>query len=285
MNGNTKGGMAMLIKLDEDKLKNAGYDVESVIKHLDKFFSKACKKSVSPSGEIIYEGIEGKDHFTEIMLTYIRLRKAEWFAESCIKWLLYESDKNDIYEEDLLAKERQTNPLFIKYTPKIKKCTDFEIIEYQAAYEEQVKDLLVELQTYLSFLDKRGVLVLKESYRNDYFQYVMREVENNSGKIFIAVSGDRAVGAVVCKIFQGGGEAEITTSCPKIGFISDLVVSENQRGNGIGTNLLSAAETYFKENNCRYIQLEVFAPNIQARRLYEKFGFGVNCYYMSKEIK
>ena len=44
MNGNTKGGMAMLIKLDEDKLKNAGYDVESVIKHLDKFFSKACKK-------------------------------------------------------------------------------------------------------------------------------------------------------------------------------------------------------------------------------------------------
>lgn len=160
-----------------------------------------------------------------------------------------------------------------------------KIVEYQAAYEEQVKNLLVELQTYLSFLDKRGVLVLKESYRNDYFQFIMREVENHSGKIFIAVSGDKAVGLVVCKIFQGGGEAEITTSCPKIGFISDLVVSDNQRGNGIGTNLLSAAETYFKENNCRYIQLEVFAPNIQARRLYEKFGFGVNCYYMSKEIK
>lgn len=160
-----------------------------------------------------------------------------------------------------------------------------EIVEYQAEYEEQVKYLLVELQTYLSSLDERGVLVLKDSYRNEYFQYVMREVENNSGKIFIAVSGDKAVGLVVCKIFQGGGEAEITTSCPKIGFISDLVVSESQRGNGIGTNLLSAAETYFKENDCRYVQLEVFAPNIQARCLYEKLGFGVNCYYMSKEIK
>lgn len=113
----------------------------------------------------------------------------------------------------------------------------------------------------------------------------MREVENHGGKIFVAVSGDKAVGLVVCKIFQGGVEAEITTCCQKIGFISDLVVSDNQRGNGIGTNLLSVAETYFKENDCRYIQSEVFAPNIQARRLYEKFGIGVNCYYMSKEIK
>lgn len=89
--------------------------------------------------------------------------------------------------------------------------------------------MLVELQTYLSYLDKRGVLVLKDCYRNDYFLYVMRKVENHGGKIFVAVSGDKAVGLVVCKIFQGGGEAEITTCCPKIGFISELVETENQR--------------------------------------------------------
>ncbi len=88
--------------------------------------------------------------------------------------------------------------------------------------------MLVELQTYLSSLDKRGVLVLKDCYRSDYFQYVMREVENHSGKIFIAVSGDKAVGLVVCKIFQGGGEAEITTCCQKIGFIIDVVETEDQ---------------------------------------------------------
>lgn len=89
----------------------------------------------------------------------------------------------------------------------------------------------------------------------------------------------------ICKIFQGGGESELTTSCPRIGFISDLVVTKTERGHGIGKALIAAAENYFIQNGCEYMQLEVFAPNVSALELYKKLGFRVNCYYMSKNTK
>ena len=160
-----------------------------------------------------------------------------------------------------------------------------DVIEYEEAHQEQVKNLLVELQTYLASLDDRGVLVLKENYREDYFAYLMGEMEKHEGKMFLARGAEGVAGLVVCKIFQGGGEHEITTSCPKIGFISDLVVTEKERGRGIGTALLTAAEKYFAERECAYAQLEVFAPNTAARRLYEDFGFKTNCLYLSKRTE
>ena len=160
-----------------------------------------------------------------------------------------------------------------------------KIIEYEPIFEKDVKNLLVELQQYLSSLDKRGVVVLKDNYRDGYFDYVVSECREHSGKIFLAIRGLHVVGMVVCKIFQGGGEYELTTSCPKIGFISDLVVTEQSRGQGIGKKLLRRAEEYFCEQKCQYTQLEVFEPNKKAFDLYKKLGFTINCLYMSKKTE
>ena len=86
------------------------------------------------------------------------------------------------------------------------------IVEYSDEYAEAVKDLFVELQSYLAGLDKRGVIVLKDGYRDDYFHYVSEEIKKHRGKIFLAEENNAAVGCIVCKIFQGGGEDDITTS-------------------------------------------------------------------------
>ena len=159
-----------------------------------------------------------------------------------------------------------------------------KIVEYDKKHINTVKDLLSELQEYLVKLDSRKVLVLKDDYRDRYFEYVTEDVKNNHGKIFIAENGNRAVGLVICKIYQGGGEQDITTACPKVGFISDLVVKETERGKGIGKLLISEAEKYFKSKACEYSQLEVFAPNKNAFELYKKLGYGVLLQYMSKKI-
>lgn len=159
---------------------------------------------------------------------------------------------------------------------------DVDVIGYEEEHAERVKDLLAELQTYLASLDDRGVIVLKENYREDYFSYLMDEIAKHEGKLLLARNAEGVTGLAACKIFQGGGEQDITTSCPKIGFISDLVVTEQERGKGIGTALLLAAEKYFAECGCEYTQIEVFAPNTAAKRLYEAFGFKTNCLYLSK---
>ncbi len=161
---------------------------------------------------------------------------------------------------------------------------DVEIIEYEEDYEERVKDLLVELQTYLSSLDEREVIVLKENYREDYFDHIMREIEKHEGKMFLARNSEGIIGLATCKILEDSEERELTTSCPKSGFISDLVVAKNERGKGIGAALLTAADKFFAEHECDYIQLEVFEPNTDARRLYEEYGFKTNCRYLSKKV-
>ena len=160
-----------------------------------------------------------------------------------------------------------------------------EIIEYSIKYQDEVKDLLVELQQYLSSLDKRGVLVVKENYREGYFNYLINECEKHNGKIFLAIDGNMVIGVIVAKIFQGGGENEYTTSCPKIGFISDLIVAKESRRKGVGKKLIATAEYYFSENHCDYTQLEVFAPNNIAFDLYKKLGYEINCYYLSKRTE
>ncbi len=162
---------------------------------------------------------------------------------------------------------------------------DFQIIEYTTDYEEQVKDLLLELQEYIANLDKRNVLIVKENYRNDYFLYLMSEIEKHNGRIFVAVRNSNVFGMIACKIFQGGAESDLTTSCPKIGFISDLVVTKDKRRQGVGKLLINTAEEYFSKNECEYTQLEVFAPNVNATEVYKKLGFEVNCYYMSKRTE
>lgn len=159
-----------------------------------------------------------------------------------------------------------------------------EITEFDKSRESDVKDLLVELQQHLAELDSRGVIVLKDNFRDGYYNYVLHEVERHDGKIFVAVKNGAAVGAVICKIFCGGDEEQFTTSCPKTGFISDLVVTKSERNRGIGRALLRRAEQYFAEKGCDYSQLEVFAPNARAAALYKNLGYETLCTYLSKNI-
>ncbi len=208
----------------------------------------------------------------------------EWADYYKTAWMLIRVGKPAINDDALIEFfEMQRNTQKQVRTLTIPQGID--VVEYEEAHAERVKDLLVELQTHLASLDDRGVIVLKENYREDYFAYLMGEIEKHEGKMLLARGAEGVVGLVVCKIFQGGGEQDITTSCPKIGFISDLVVTEKERGKGIGDALLAVAEKYFADRGCAYTQLEVFAPNTNARRLYEKFGFETNCLYLSKRTE
>lgn len=208
----------------------------------------------------------------------------EWADYYKTAWELCRAGQKSL-NDDALIDFFETKRKMQEHMQAVSAPQGVDVVEYGEARVEQVKDLLVELQTYLASLDDRCVLVLKETYREDYFAYLMDEIGKHEGKLFLAQGAEGVLGLAVCKIFQGGGEQDITTSCPKIGFISDLIVTEKERGRGIGTSLLIAAEKYFSECGCEYTQLEAFAPNTAARRLYEDFGFKTNCYYLSKRTE
>ena len=72
-----------------------------------------------------------------------------------------------------------------------------KIIEYEIKYEEELKDLLVELQKHIVSIDKYGLNILTDDYRELYYEKTMKIVKNNHGKIFLAKDDDKAIGAII----------------------------------------------------------------------------------------
>lgn len=68
-------------------------------------------------------------------------------------------------------------------------------------------------------------------------------------------------------------------------FIHDLVVSRDRRSNGVGTELMRAAEYLADIEKASKIELSVHSFNENAQKLYIKLGYGVRAVRMEKEIQ
>ena len=67
--------------------------------------------------------------------------------------------------------------------------------------------------------------------------------------------------------------------------IDVICVDENLRGKGIGTKILEHIKEFAKENNCTDLYLTVNEENLDAIKLYEKFGFQLKNIAYSMKIK
>ena len=67
-------------------------------------------------------------------------------------------------------------------------------------------------------------------------------------------------------------------------FIYDIEINESHRGRGLGRALLEAAESWCAEHGSSSVRLNVFAPNIAARALYESAGYAPTSTHMMKRI-
>jgi ribosomal protein S18 acetylase RimI-like enzyme len=89
-----------------------------------------------------------------------------------------------------------------------------------------------------------------------------------SALVLLAVADGEAAGAAVC--FWG-----FSTFAGRLLLnIHDLVVFPQYQNRGIGSDLLAEAERLARERGCCKLTLEVHDTNADAKRLYEKFGFG-----------
>ena len=159
-----------------------------------------------------------------------------------------------------------------------------DIVEYTDE-REQVIALLCELQEHLVNVDGEKVQILRDEYGKDYFDYLIRLVNDNDGKIFLAKTSNSVFGMISGYVEPKDEEDRITNRCPKRGVISDLVVSSSFRNKGIGADLMNVMENYFSNIGCEFITVNVFAPNDDAKRFYEKSGYAPRNIEMYKRIR
>ena len=71
---------------------------------------------------------------------------------------------------------------------------------------------------------------------------------------------------------------------PRRGALIGLAVDEGWRGRGIGTALMDAAEAWARGRGYDTLELDVADPNGDARRLYERLGYGLVAHTLVKPL-
>ena len=159
-----------------------------------------------------------------------------------------------------------------------------KIIEYNSKYDEQIKDLLVELQNYLIDIDNWHTQVMLPEYREGNFKMDMMKVKNQNGKIYLSVEDNIVTGLIIGIVEEADEVDKLTNDCAKTGSVIELIVKNNTRGNGVGKLLLNKMEDYFKSMNCKRINIEVFGPNKKGLNFYNENGYIIRDMIVSKRI-
>lgn len=157
-----------------------------------------------------------------------------------------------------------------------------EIINYLPIYEEEVKDLLVELQEYISKIDREKYNIMTDSFREESFKETIKEIQENGGKMLLAKDNDKIIGFIAGIIMPA--EDTWDFKAPKGGKVTELIVSKNARSKGVGQSLLYAMEEYFRNEGCKRILLEVFEYNDLAKNFYNKNNYFIRVKDMMKKI-
>lgn len=144
------------------------------------------------------------------------------------------------------------------------------ICEFDAeVHLEGLRACVIELQDFERAFDARmpvGVDIVDE-----YTSYMLERCRRCDGTVLVASSGDDVAGfaTVLTRVISKSpddGEFEY-------GLVSDLVVAERFRGQGIGRMLLVEAEQHARACDVKWLRIGVLADNLAADGLYESMGY------------
>ncbi len=159
-----------------------------------------------------------------------------------------------------------------------------KIIEYEEKYLDDVRNLLTELEEYLVSIDKDNLDIVHPDYHKKMALVDLNEVNNNHGKCYLAIENNQVLGLIMGIIPKYNEFDYLDYKCPKRGIITELIVTSKYRSNGIGKLLIDKLEKYFKDNNCEYVLVDIFAYNDKAIKFYEKYKYHPRMYTNIKKI-
>ncbi len=146
------------------------------------------------------------------------------------------------------------------------------ISDYQPDDLDSALDCFVELQDVEHAVDsdrRTGMQLAKE-----YLAEIQGDVKDKNGAIFVAKSNGQMAGLLVVLEEKNVTIEVVGTHA----YVTDLVIKEKFRGQGIGTLLMNRAEEYARKQGITEIRITTLAKNDPAKTLYKKLQ------YQEKEI-
>ncbi|MBT2699073.1 GNAT family N-acetyltransferase [Bacillus sp. ISL-40] len=112
---------------------------------------------------------------------------------------------------------------------------------------------------------------------NEKIEQLGKPLLNKGSYYLIAAEGDKLMGWILL------GESKDQFTDKLNGFIYELFVIEEFRGNGISKRLMKTAIDHLKQDGYSEVRLSAFVGN-KAIKLYEKMGFNIRTVTMSLQL-
>ncbi|MBW4655553.1 MAG: GNAT family N-acetyltransferase [Kaiparowitsia implicata GSE-PSE-MK54-09C] len=104
--------------------------------------------------------------------------------------------------------------------------------------------------------------------------YLEELVSKHKGRILVAENEGTILGFLICFVEHlDSGDLHIVSSEQRYGLISDLFVEAGDRTHGIGSALIRAAETHFKQLGLNKLRISTLASNTDACCFYEQIDY------------
>ncbi len=117
---------------------------------------------------------------------------------------------------------------------------------------------------------------------NAYYDDLMTRLSRRGGRIVLAEIGSVVVAAMGFSLDQDA--AYVTDDVRQHGTVTDLIVDEEYRGQGIGQKLLVEAERLTREAGHKRLVIGALVANERAERTYRAFGFEPYVTILKKEL-
>lgn len=142
----------------------------------------------------------------------------------------------------------------------IRKATNNDISAISELYREQFKEMAKLIPDFIKEGDQST-------------EFIENTITDEKSDILVYEDSGKIVGFILLQAKTRPDFPFMVNADASYCYIMDIIVTENSRGKGFGTALMSSAKEWAKERNCVFINLDVLSNNIGAISLYKKLGF------------
>ncbi|MFA9289112.1 MAG: GNAT family N-acetyltransferase [Weeksellaceae bacterium] len=145
------------------------------------------------------------------------------------------------------------------------------IREYEPSDRNDLLNLYEKDGDFFMSIDSLKRCRKGDGYAEHFVKEITDDITKKEGKIYVAETEGKVVGVIAGSISYL--ESDVESIDTKRGRVTELFIEQNYRGQHIGSQLMQKIETYFKEQNCNIINIEVFAENPNAQKFYDTHGY------------
>lgn len=159
-----------------------------------------------------------------------------------------------------------------------------EITKYTQKNFQDLLSCMEKLQDYIVKTDPLELNMRTKEYGEKYTNKLLEDIKSNEWIIYMVYDDENCIWCIAWIVWFTEDEYKNEFKYVKMWHIIELFIDENYRGQKLWENLMTKMQEYFQQNNCEYIYVDVFAPNIWAHKFYEKLWYGNRMITMSKKI-